>query len=131
MTDGHLVSLDAMKQVLHTDGHDVTVQAGIRLFDLNDELAKRGLALPNLGDIAYQSIAGATATATHGTGAGHGNIATRIVGIELVTGDGTIRRADEANDPELLRVARVGVGALGILTEVTIRCVPAFNLHAV
>ena len=131
MTHGHLLSLDKMKQIISTVGHDVTVQAGIRLFDLNDELAKRGLALPNLGDIAYQSIAGATATATHGTGAGHGNIATRIVGIELVTGDGTIRRANEANDPELLRVARVGVGSLGILTEVTIRCVPAFNLHAV
>jgi FAD-linked oxidoreductase len=131
MTDGHLVSLDSMKQVLSTDGHDVTVQAGIRIHALNNELASRGLALPNLGDIAYQSIAGATATATHGTGAGLGNISTRIVGLEMVTGDGTIVRADEQNDPELLRIARVSVGALGILTEVTLRCVPAFNLHAV
>ena len=131
MTDGHLVSLDAMKAVSSTDGHDVTVQAGIRIHALNNELARRGLALPNLGDIGYQSIAGATATATHGTGAGLGNIATRIVGIEMVTGDGSIVRADEQNDPELLRVARVSVGALGVLTEVTLRCVPAFNLHAV
>ncbi|WP_394935537.1 D-arabinono-1,4-lactone oxidase [uncultured Ilumatobacter sp.] len=131
MTDGHLISLDAMKQVLSTDGNNVTVQAGIRIHALNNELATRGLALPNLGDIAYQSIAGATATATHGTGAGLGNISTCIVGLEMVTGDGTIIRADEQNDPELLRIARVSVGALGILTEVTLRCVPAFNLHAV
>ncbi len=131
MTNGHLLSLDALQQVVRTNGHDVTVQAGIRLHDLNNELAARGLALPNLGDIAYQSIAGATATATHGTGAGLGNLATRIVGFEMVVGDGSIIRADEETEPELLRVARVGIGALGILTEVTLRCVPAFNLHAV
>ncbi len=134
MTDGHLLSLDAMNRIVSVggpQGHDVTVQAGIRLRDLNEQLFARGLAMPNLGDIDQQSIAGAAATATHGTGAGLGNIATTIVGLELVTGDGSIRRTDEAMDPELLRVARVGLGALGILTEVTLRCVPAFNLHAV
>jgi len=134
MTDGHLLSLDAMNRVLDVggvDGCDVTVQAGIRLFELNEQLARRGLAMPNLGAIDRQSIAGAVSTATHGTGVGVGNIATTIVGLELVTGDGTIRRADEVDDPDLLRVARVGLGALGILTEVTLRCVPAFNLHAV
>ncbi len=134
MTDGHLLSLDAMNRVLAVggpEGFDVTVQAGIRLYDLNDELASRGLAMPNLGDINTQSIAGAIGTATHGTGAGHGNIATMIVGMEIVTGDGSICRTDEDNDPELLRVARVGLGALGIVTEVTLRCVPTFNLHAV
>jgi len=134
MTDGHLLSLDAMNRVLGVggfEGFDVTVQAGIRLFDLNRALADRGLAMPNLGDIDRQSIAGAIATATHGTGAGHGNIATTIVGMEIVTGDGSVRRTDERNDPELLQTARVGLGALGIVTEVTLRCVPAFNLHAV
>ena len=134
MTDGRLLSLDAMNRVLAVggpEGFDVTVQAGIRLYDLNDELASRGLAMPNLGDINTQSIAGAIGTATHGTGAGHGNIATMIVGMEIVTGDGSICRTDEDNDPELLRVARVGLGALGIVTEVTLRCVPTFNLHAV
>lgn len=131
MTDGHLLSLDAMDRVLGVDGNDVRVQAGIRLHALNDALAARGLAMPNLGDIDRQSIAGAVSTATHGTGAELGNIATTIVGLELVTGDGSIVRADERNDPELLRVARVGLGALGIVTEVTLRCVPAFNLRAV
>ena len=131
MTDGHLLSLDAMNRVIGIDGCDVTVQAGIHLYELNAHLAQHGLAMPNLGDIDRQSIAGAVSTATHGTGAALGNIATTIVGLEIVTGDGSIRRADESNDPELLRVARVGLGALGILTEVTLRCVPAFNLHAV
>ncbi len=130
MTDGHLLSLDAMDDVVRVDGSDVTVRAGIRLHDLNDELAAIGLALPNLGDIDRQSIAGATSTATHGTGAGFGNLSTNIVGIEMVTGAGEVVRADERADPELLRVARVGLGALGVVTEVTLRCVPAFNLHA-
>ena len=130
MTDGHLVSLDAMKHIVTVDGTDVTVQAGIRLHDLNAALFERGLALPNLGDIDKQSIAGATSTATHGTGIALGNLATTIVGLELVTGDGSVVRVDEHDDPELLRVARVGLGALGVVTEVTLRCVPAFNLHA-
>ncbi len=134
MTDGQLLSLDDLDRVNGVggpEGFDVTVQAGIRLHDLNDQLAKRGLAMPNLGDINTQSIAGAIATATHGTGASHGNIATTVVGMEIVTGDGGIRRFDERNDADLLRVARVGLGALGIVTEVTLRCVPTFNLHAV
>jgi FAD-linked oxidoreductase len=130
MTDGHLLSLDAMNGVLAVDGHDVRVQGGIRLFELNERLAEAGLAMPNLGDIDRQSIAGATATATHGTGADLGNLATAIVGLELVSGDGSVVRVDEHSDPELLRVARVGLGALGVVTEVTLRCVPAFNLHA-
>jgi FAD-linked oxidoreductase len=131
MTDGHLLSLDRMNRVLSVAGNDVTVQAGIRLRDLNEALAGVGLALPNLGDIDKQSIAGATSTATHGTGVAFGNLATTIVGLELVTGDGSVRRADETLDPDLLRVARVGLGALGIVTELTLRCVPAFNLRAV
>ncbi len=130
MTDGDLLSLDALDRVLAVDGHDVTVQAGIRLRDLNEALAAHGLAMPNLGDIDRQSIAGAIATATHGTGVAHGNLATTVVGLELVTGDGTVVRTDEEHDPELLRVARVGVGALGVVTQVTLRTVPAFNLHA-
>jgi len=130
MTDGHLLSLDAMDQILNVDGNDVTVQAGIRLRDLNRQLFDLSLAMPNLGDIDKQSIVGATATATHGTGVGFGNLATTIVGLEIVVGDGRVLWADEEHDPELLKIARVGLGALGILTRVTLRCVPAFNLHA-
>jgi L-gulono-1,4-lactone dehydrogenase len=132
MTSGVLVSLDRMRSVLAVD-HDrarVTVQAGITLRDLGEELAAVGLAMPNLGDINVQSVAGAINTATHGTGIEWGNLATTIVGIELVDGRGDVVRCDESTDPDLLHVARVGVGALGVVTEVTIQCVPAFNLHA-
>ncbi len=129
MTDGHLVSLDHLARVVAVDGHDVTVQAGIRLHDLNDRLAGLGLALPNLGDIDRQSIAGAISTATHGTGVGLGNLATTVVAMELVTGEGEVLRVDAAHQPDLWSAARVGVGALGIVTEVTLRCVPAFNLR--
>jgi len=132
MTNGVLVALDAMNAVEWVDAASgrVTVQAGIRLRDLCDQLAAAGLAMPNLGDINAQSIAGAISTATHGTGADLGNLATTIVGMELVDGSGNVVTCDAANRPDLLRVARVGVGALGIVTKVTIQCVPAFDLHA-
>lgn len=132
-TSGTLVSLDAMNGFIDVDleRKQVTVDAGIRLHELNDELAAIGLAMPNLGDIAYQSIAGAIATATHGTGLRLGNLATAIVGMEIVTGTGEVLWCDADERPELLRVARVGIGALGLVTKVVIQCVDAFNLHAV
>lgn len=132
-TDGILLSLDNIAAIETVDAahQRVTVGAGIRLKALNSALDKVGLALPNLGDIAYQSIAGAIATATHGTGAALGNLATTVVGMEIVTGAGDIVWCDEHERPDLLRVARVGVGAVGIVTKVRLQCVPAFDLHAV
>lgn len=132
MTNGVLLALDRMRGIVAVDRDRgrVTVQAGITLRNLGDELAAVGLAMPNLGDINVQSIAGAISTATHGTGLEWGNLATTIVGMELVDGRGRVVRCDETTEPELLRVARVGIGALGVVTEVTIQCVPAFNLHA-
>jgi L-gulonolactone oxidase len=133
MTDGVLLTLDGVADVVSIDRERrrITVGAGMRLKDLNAVLDDVGLAMPNLGDIAYQSVAGATATATHGTGATLGNLATTIVGMEIVDGHGNRIRCDEDVRPDLLEVARVGVGALGIVTEVTLQCVPAFDLHAV
>jgi L-gulono-1,4-lactone dehydrogenase len=132
MTNGVLLSLEHMGRVLHVDRDRarVTVQAGITLRDLGDQLAAVGLAMPNLGDINVQSVAGAINTATHGTGIEWGNLATTVVGMEIVDGCGDVVRCDDTTRPDLLRVARVGVGALGIVTEVTIECVPEFNLHA-
>ena len=131
-TRGILVSLDRLAAVEAVDavGGRVTVGAGIRLDALNRRLDEAGLALPNLGDIDRQTLAGATATATHGTGTGLGNLATTIVGMDIVDGRGELVRCDERERPELLRVARVGVGALGIVTRMTLQCVPAFDLHA-
>lgn len=132
-TDGVMVDLSGYRRVL---GHDpetrrVTVEAGIPLHVLCDELDARGLALENMGDIAYQSIAGATATATHGTGWHFGNLSSRIVGMRIITGDGTVLDCTEDENPEVLRVARVGLGALGIASAITLEAVPAFRLHAI
>ncbi len=132
MTNGVLISLEHLDRVVEIDRERarVTVQAGKTLRALGDELAELDLAMPNLGDINVQSIAGAINTATHGTGIGLGNIATTLVAMEIVDGRGDIVRCDADTDAELLHTARVGVGALGIITQVTIQCVPAFNLHA-
>ncbi|MEM7140094.1 MAG: D-arabinono-1,4-lactone oxidase [Actinomycetota bacterium] len=132
MTDGVLLSLDHLDEVesIDTVTRRITVGAGMRLHRLNEVLDEAGLAMPNLGDIAYQSIAGATSTATHGTGAALGNLATTIVGMEIVDGHGQRIWCDETVRPDLLRVARVGIGALGIVTRVTLQCVPAFDLRA-
>ena len=131
-TQGILVSLGRLAAVESVDAARgrVTVQAGIRLGALNRRLDAAGLALPNLGDIDRQSLAGATATATHGTGGGLGNLSTTIVGMDIVDGRGELIHCDEHERPDLLRVARVGVGALGIVTRMTLQCVPAFDLHA-
>lgn len=133
MTDGVMVSLEdlAELQKLDTQTGLITIGAGMILDDLNLLLDEVGLALPNLGDIAVQTVAGATSTATHGTGTALGNLATQIVGMQIVTGTGQIMQLDSDNRPDLLRFARVGLGALGIMTSVTLQAVPAFNLHAV
>jgi L-gulonolactone oxidase len=110
------------------DGPLVTVQAGMPLATLNGLLAEHGLAMPNLGDIDRQTIAGAISTGTHGTGAKHSTLASCIEGVKLVTGSGEVLTVG-ADDP-ILPAARLGLGALGVLVEVTIRCVPAFTLLA-
>ena len=132
-TDGVLVDLRHLTGIVRVDADQglVTVRAGTTLAELNRLLAARGLALPNLGDIAYQTVAGATSTGTHGTGRRFGNLSSGIVGLRLVDGAGEVRVGAPDDDAELLAVGRVGLGALGILTELTLRCVPAFNLHAI
>ncbi len=132
-TQDLLVSLDRLNAVESVDAarRRVTVQAGIRLDALNRWLDAAGLAMPNLGDIDRQTLAGATATATHGTGTGLGNLSTTVVGMDIVDGRGELIHCDEHERPDLLQVARVGIGALGIVTRMTLQCVPAFNLHAV
>jgi L-gulono-1,4-lactone dehydrogenase len=132
-TDGVLIVLDRCNRVLDTDRESglVRVQAGITIARLNEHLAGHGLALENLGDIDVQSIAGAISTATHGTGARLRNIPSQVVELTLVLADGSRLECSHERDPELLRAARVGLGALGVVAEVTLRCVPAFTLRGV
>ncbi|QDZ14426.1 D-arabinono-1,4-lactone oxidase [Humibacter ginsenosidimutans] len=109
----------------------VTLGAGTNLYRLPELLRPYGLALENMGDIDRQTIAGATSTGTHGTGGRFGGLATQIVGATLVIGDGSLLHVDESENPELLPAVRLGLGALGVLVDLTIQCVPAFLLHAV
>ncbi|OMH35304.1 hypothetical protein BGP79_02565 [Tersicoccus sp. Bi-70] len=108
----------------------VRLGAATPLWQIPRLLAPFGLAMRNLGDIDRQTIAGALATGTHGTGAAFGGLPTQLVGATLVSGDGQVLTVDEDTEPELLPFIRVGLGALGVLTEVTLQCVPAFVLRA-
>ncbi len=129
MTDDTMFDLAALSGTIDTDRASglVKVGGGTVLADLNRELARLGLAMENLGDIDRQTVAGAISTGTHGTGARLGNISTQVEAVEIVGADGAVRELDAAT-PELLRAARVGIGALGAITAVTLRCVPAFTL---
>ncbi|TFC80511.1 FAD-binding protein [Cryobacterium sp. TmT2-59] len=109
----------------------VTLAAGTRLFELPRLLEPHGLALANMGDVDRQTISGATSTGTHGTGGRFGGLATQITALTLVTGDGTLLRVSETENAELLPAARLGLGALGILVDLTLQCVPAYLLRAV
>lgn len=109
----------------------VTLAAGTRLHQLPALLGPHGLAMENMGDIDRQSISGATSTGTHGTGSEFVGLAGQIVALTLVTADGSTLRVSESENAGLLPAARLGLGALGILVDVTIQCVPAFLLSAV
>jgi FAD-linked oxidoreductase len=133
MTDGTMVDVGALSGVIDADPSSglVKVGAGTVLADLNEDLHRLGLAMENLGDIDRQTIAGAISTGTHGTGAKLRNISSQVEGLELVLAGGSVRELRSSEEPELLRAARVGVGALGAITAVTLRCLPAFTLHRV
>jgi len=133
LTDGTMIDIGALSGVTDADRSSglVRVGGGTVLAGLNEELSRLGLAMENLGDIDRQTIAGAISTGTHGTGAKLRNISAQVEALELVLGDGSVRELTAAGEPELLRAARVGVGALGAISAVTLRCVPAFTLRRV
>jgi FAD-linked oxidoreductase len=109
----------------------VTAYAGTPLKVLNAELERLGLSLHNMGDIAEQTLAGATSTGTHGTGGVAAGLSAQLVGLRLVTGTGEVVDATPEQNPDVLEIARVGLGALGILTTVTFAVEPLFLLEAV
>ncbi len=130
---GVLLELDDLQGLVAADAVTgrVTLLAGTRLHRIPALLARYGLAMQNLGDIDRQSISGAISTGTHGTGTGFGGLATQVVGITLVTAAGEFLRIDEEQNSELLPAVALGLGALGIIVEVTLQCVPAFVMHAI
>ena len=129
-TSSWLVNLDHFNQVLSIDKETglCVVQAGIRLFQLSDALERVGLALPSLGSINEQSIAGAISTGTHGSSSHHGLVSESITALRITLADGHTRACSPTNNPDLFRAALLSLGALGIITEVTFRAVPAFSL---
>jgi L-gulono-1,4-lactone dehydrogenase len=131
-TDGLLLHLDRLSGVLGFDRRTrrVRVLAGTPLHVLNPALQAIGLALPNLGDIDRQTISGAIATGTHGTGTRRQGIAAAVSGLTLVLADGSTLQCSAEVEPEVFHAARVGLGALGVVTEVELQCVPAYRLHA-
>lgn len=139
-TNGILVSLDNYSgvesvQPIHDAqgnpvGADVTVFAGTRLHQVSPLLWDLGLAQENLGDFNQQSVAGAISTGTHGTGANFGGIPTTIQALQIITGTGEVLDCDATHNPELFEAAKLGIGAVGIISTITLRCVPAFVLHA-
>ncbi len=132
MTDGTMVDVAALSGTIEADRPSglVRVGAGTVLAELNEELNRLGLAMENLGDIDRQTVAGAISTGTHGTGARLRNISAQVEAVELFTAGGEVRELDSST-PDLLRAARVGLGALGAITAVTLRCVPAFVLERI
>ena len=131
-TTGMHVHLDGYDRILSIDREraQVTVQSGVTIAALSEALADVGLGMPNLGDIGYQSISGAISTGTHGTGAKLCGLAHQVAALELVAGNGDVVSASEAEEPDIFAAARLGLGAMGILSTITLQCVPAFHLRA-
>lgn len=127
----NLISTRRLDKVvsLDTASRKVTVEAGIRYGELCTYLDRQGFAIHNLASLPHISVAGACATATHGSGAANGNLATAVSAIELVKADGAIVSLSRENDPELFPGAVVGLGALGLVTKVTLDLIPAFQMR--
>ncbi|MGR3935037.1 D-arabinono-1,4-lactone oxidase [Streptomyces sp. BRA346] len=131
-TDGVLIRPDRLVGVREVDREagTVTVAAGTTLRQLNETLSAHGLSLTNMGDIMEQTVAGAASTGTHGTGRDTASIAAQIKGLELVTADGSVLRCSATEHPEIFAAARVGLGALGVVTAITFEVEREFLLTA-
>eukprot|EP01080_Neovahlkampfia_damariscottae_P005336 gene5336-9145_t len=136
MTNDNLVNLDYFNKIIDVKDNLVTVQAGIRLKELVEILPLYGLSLKNVGQILEQSVAGAISTSTHGsTGLlkngklNHGSISTQIVSLKIIDSNGNIHVATKTENVDLFKAARCGLGALGVIIEVTIECEKQFNLE--
>ena len=125
-----LTRLNQVRSVDHSGGL-ITVQAGIVLSDLNAQLELHQLSMPNLGDVTYQTLAGALSTSTHGTGLQRTGLAAQIRAFKMVSAAGEVLVCSPLENAEIFHCGRVSLGALGVITEVTLNVVPAFNLRAI
>ncbi|OEV04623.1 D-arabinono-1,4-lactone oxidase [Streptomyces oceani] len=121
--------LSGIRTIDHAAG-TVTVAPGTPLWQLNQTLAGEGRSLTNMGDVTAQTAAGAVSTGTHGTGRASASIAAQLCGLELVCADGSLLRCSARERPEVFAAARVGLGALGVISELTFATEPLFLLTA-
>ena len=128
---GIQLDMSGLTGVVAANGTEVTLGAGTVLHDLPPLLDPLGLALQNMGDVDVQTITGATSTGTHGTGAKFGGLATRVTGATIATADGSLLTVNRSTNADLLPAVALGLGALGVLVDVTVDCVPSFKLHSV
>jgi FAD-linked oxidoreductase len=136
-TEGVQVRLDHLTGLIRTEIDPIsgsgtaTIAAGTTVRALNAELAHHGLGLANMGDIDVQTVSGAVSTGTHGTGRDCASLSALVVGLEIVLPDGSFVRCSMDDEPDLFQAARLGLGALGIVTSLTFRVERAFLLHGV
>ncbi|KAF8852343.1 L-gulonolactone/D-arabinono-1,4-lactone oxidase [Acephala macrosclerotiorum] len=129
-TSSWLVNLDKFNKILSVDKESsvVVMQSGIRLWQIGEELDKLGLAMPNLGSINHQSIAGAISTGTHGSTLRHGILSSSIKQLKITLSNGKTETCSATQNPDLFRASLISLGALGIIVEITFQAVPAFTL---
>lgn len=130
-TDGLLLSLDNLQGLAGADpaACEATIWAGSKISGLGEPLRAVGLGLENQGDIDYQALAGAISTGTHGTGLRFGSLSSCVTALRLVLASGEAITVSRESDPELLRAAQVSIVALGVITQITMRLLPAYRLH--
>ena len=127
----HLISLSGLNRIVSLDkeAHTVTVEAGVRYGELATWLNERGYALHNLASLPHISVVGGCATATHGSGIGNGNLSSAVRGMELVTAAGELITLSPEKDPDLFRGAVVNLGALGVVTKITLAIEPTYQVR--
>ena len=129
-TDDVMVTLDRYQGLIAVDKDNcqAIVKAGTKLNTLGELLFEQGMAMENLGDIDVQSIAGTISTGTHGTGKKLGTISTQVIALSFINGRGELIHCSEENNQELFKCVQVSLGTFGIITEVTLQCVPRYKL---
>lgn len=133
VTNEVMVNLDNYQGLISVNKEKMqtTVKAGTKLHTLGNLLYKQGMAMENLGDIDKQSIGGTIGTGTHGTGLNFGTISTQVKALRFVNGVGEVVTCSETENVTLFKAAQVSLGVLGIITEITLQCVPAYRLQLV
>src|SRR5262245_36996864 len=131
VTNGTLITLDGLQGVIAVNqaAQTARIHAGTKISQLGEPLLQAGLALANQGDIDYQALAGAVSTGTHGTGVKHGSFSTMVTAVRMVLASREILVCSADIEPEIFKAAQLGLGALGVLTEIVLQLVPAYRLH--